>query len=134
MKGYSAAFWDQVSILYGFNAVTASDLAIDLGLDRQHLRTIARKMDWEKADGKPKIPALKNKLSFLATHTLDTTVSDRLKAEIEDLRGLYLWLLATALLLKEGNFSNLNEVMEFEKATGTCRQQTLSEAMKRAGR
>jgi hypothetical protein len=112
---YPPIFWDRVKDVFHFYAVSEGQMAADLGLDRKHLRDVARKMEWKKSRTKPRISQIKRSRDFYIAHTLETKQSNELKAEIENATHTHNWLVETALLFKYSEFDNIASVNAYLK-------------------
>ena len=112
---YPPIFWDRVRDVFTFYAVSEERMASDLGLDRKHLRDIARKMEWKKSRLKPRIPELSRKMNFFISHTMERKRPDELNSEIKNVFGIHNRLVETALLFKHGEFDSIESVNTYLK-------------------
>ena len=112
---YPPIFWDHVRDVFTFQAVTEAQMAFDLGLDRKHLREIARKMEWKKSCEKPRIPELTRWKNFYEAHTMERKRPDELRAQIKNATGAHNHLVELALLYKHGEFDSMETVNAYLK-------------------
>ena len=112
---YPPIFWDRVRDVVSFNAVSEERIAFDLGLDRKHLREIARKMEWKKSCIKPRIPELVRRKRFFISHTMERKRPDELESKIKNIFASHNCLVESALLFKHGEFDSMEGVNSYLK-------------------
>jgi hypothetical protein len=112
---YPPIFWDCVRNVFVFHAVSETQIASDLGLDRKHLREVARKMEWEKSRRKPSIPELIRLRNFYEAHTLERKRPDAVRTQIKEATEMHNWMVELALLFKHREFDSMEGVNGYLK-------------------
>src|ERR1700733_10834445 len=89
MMSYSVAFWHYVGESFRLNAVSVERLAADLGINRQYLTKVAKKMDWVKSTKTPRLIEFQRRLDFRLNHSFEKMHIEELKIVIHNTMGAY---------------------------------------------
>jgi hypothetical protein len=110
MMSYSVAFWHYAGESFRLNAVSVERLAADLGINRQYLTKVAKKMDWIKSTKTPRLMELQRRLDFRLNHSFEKTCIEELKIVIHNTTGAYNRGVMTARLFRDNRFKSMSDV------------------------
>jgi hypothetical protein len=110
MMSYSVAFWHYAGESFRLNAVSVERLAADLGINRQYLTKVAKKMDWEKSSKTPRLANLQRRLDFRTNHSLEKAHIEELKIAIHNTTAAYNRGVMTARLFRDNRFKSMSDV------------------------